>query len=107
MGDTMVLQFAMAKALYATHYSGDITCKDYYMYWLENDILLELNEGNALLEDISHDVEQLYPNQCAEEIVSNIRSKTTPAEIETNVQRMWDILPTHGRKKVFGKFVCT
>ena len=60
--------------------------KDNYRFWLENDILLELNDNNGLIESLSPTIKTIYPNKSPLNIANHICSIKTEADVTKHIE---------------------
>jgi hypothetical protein len=90
MNRTTSLDIAMKN--YSKKWQKDINNPDYYLYWLENDIILELNEGNGMLKTIKPKLQEAFPNMSVRQINKQLDSNKTEKDIKTSVKRLWGFL---------------
>jgi hypothetical protein len=89
---------------YSSKYSDDIKNKDYYLYWLENDILLALNENQAMMKTIRPTLQSAFPNMSVREIVNHLDKNKTENEILASVKRLWEFLSSKEKENIIAKF---
>ena len=82
---------------YLSKYSQNIEHRDFYLYWLENDILLELNDNKAIINSIQPNLQRAFPNKSYDEILDELIENTSENQIISSIQRLWDFLPNEGR----------
>ena len=90
---------------YSRKYSHDIENKDYYLYWLENDILLELNDNNAMMNGIQPNLQRAYPKMSCTDIIKHLETNKSKDEIKRNIEYLWPFLPTQGKDYIQKKIV--
>lgn len=88
---------------YSSNYTHNIKDKDYYLYWLENDILLELNQNKAMLEGIQSNLQRAFPNKSCHQINQVLNANKTESAIKSNIEYMWSFLPENGRQCIIDK----
>lgn len=92
-----------AVANYKKKYTDRIDNADYYLYWLENDILLELNENCGLIYSIKPNVQKAYPNLNCYQINEKLNENKTEKAITSNIEHLWNYLPNNGREAIINK----
>ena len=61
--------------------------------WLENSLINVMNDDIGLLNGVSADMRNAYPNRTEQEILSYFVSPTSPSQ----VKRLWTRMPSHKR----------
>ena len=74
--------------------------KDNYRFWLENDILLELNDNNGLIESLSPTIKTIYPNKSPLNIANHICSIKTEADVTKHIEHLWSYLSEDQKQKI-------
>tara|TARA_Y100000389_G_scaffold134961_2_gene132489 strand:+ start:3087 stop:3419 length:333 start_codon:yes stop_codon:yes gene_type:complete len=92
---------------YSTKYPHDIRHKDYYLYWLENDILLELNNNKAMLDGIQPNLQKVFPNKSCMQINEHLNKNKTESEIKDSCEKLWQFLPCKGKTSIMCRQVLT
>lgn len=85
---------------YYNKYNKNIKDKDFYLHWLENDILLELNDNIAMMNGIQPNLQRAFPNKSCFQIVDQLDSNKTETEIKSSIERLWDFLPDKGKSNI-------
>lgn len=88
---------------YSSKYTQDIKQNDYYLYWLENDILLELNQNKAMIKGIQPNLQRAFPNKSCYQINQVLNANKTESAIKSNIEYMWSFLPENGRQCIIDK----
>ena len=89
---------------YSSKYGNDINHKDYYLHWLENDILLALNENHAMFSTIRPNLQKAFPNMSCFQINEKLNSNKTEPKIKESIENLWKFLPEEGRKNLASKY---
>ena len=95
---------SIAVQRYSAKYSNDITNKDYSLHWLENDILLALNENQAMMRTTRPNLQSAFPNMSFREIVNQLDMNKTENEIKACVERLWNFLPGQEKENIIAKY---
>lgn len=82
---------------YSNVYEHDITHKDYYLYWIENDLLLELNDNSHLMLEINPNLQRAFPNMNSYQIVEKLKENTLEHDIHKNIEYLWSFLPNDSK----------
>lgn len=77
--------------------------KDNYLFWLENDILLELNDNNGLIYSVSPTIKSIYPDKSPLNIVNHICSIKTEADVAKHIEHLWSYLSEDQKQKIIKK----
>lgn len=85
---------------YAAKYPNDMNNKDCYLFWLENDILLELNASHSLVDGVQPGLQRAFPNMSASSIFTEITSNTTETQVKQNIEHMWQYLDTDSQLRL-------
>jgi hypothetical protein len=89
---------------YSSKFNNDINNKDYYLYWLENDILLELNDNKAMMHSIQPNIQKAFPKMSCFQINEKLNSNKTEPKIKESIENLWKFLPEEGRKNLASKY---
>ena len=76
---------------------------DNYLYWLENDILLALNDNEGLINKLSPTIRTIYPNMTSAQIVNKLKNNETESSIIQNIQHLWGFLSEDGKQQILLK----
>lgn len=85
---------------YSSKYSRDIRHKDYYLFWLENDILLELNDNEAMMNGIQPRLQKAFPNKTNWQINDLLNMNKTESQIKSSIEHLWQFLPNEGKRSI-------
>lgn len=85
---------------YSNKYNKNIKDKDFYLYWLENDILLELNDDIAMMNGIQHNLQRAFPNKSCLQIVDQLDLNKNEDQIKSSIERLWTFLPDKGKTNI-------
>ena len=96
MNKTTSLDVAMKN--YSKKWSTDINNPDYYLYWLENDIVLRLNEGEGMKITIKPKLQEAFPNMSGRQIIEHLKSNKTEEDIKLSIKRLWGFLSDKQKK---------
>jgi hypothetical protein len=96
MNKTTSLDVAMKN--YSKKWSTDINNPDYYLYWLENDIVLRLNEGEGMKKTIKPKLQEAFPNMSWRQINKQLKSNKTEKDIKSSIKRLWGFLSDKQKK---------
>jgi hypothetical protein len=88
---------------YSSKYHHDIRNKDCYIHWLENDILLELNDDKAMMNGIQPNLQRVFPNMSCHEIVKRLNQNKTESQIMSSIEHLWGFLPLQGKEIIVAK----
>jgi hypothetical protein len=77
--------------------------KDNYLFWLENDILLELNDNNGLIYSVSPTIKSIYPDKSPLNIANHICSIKTEADVAKHIKHLWSYLSEDQKQKIIKK----
>lgn len=77
--------------------------KDNYLFWLENDILLELNDNNGLIYSVSPTIKSIYPDKSPLNIVNHICSIKTETDVTKHIEHLWPYLSEDQKQKIIKK----
>ena len=77
---------------YSKKWSTDINNQDYYLDWLENDIVLRLNEGEGMKITIKPKLQEAFPNMSWRQINKQLESNKTEKDIKSSIKRLWGFL---------------
>ena len=77
--------------------------KDNYLFWLENDILLELNDNNGLIYSVSPTIKSIYPDKSPLNIVNHICPIKTEADVAKHIDHLWSYLSDDQKQKIIKK----
>lgn len=88
---------------YCSKYTHDIKDKDYYLYWLENDILLELNQNKAMLMGIQSNLQRAFPNKSCYQINELLNASKTESTIKSNIEYIWGFLSEKEKRRIVDK----
>lgn len=80
---------------YSEKYEHEICHNDYYLYWLENDILLALNDNCAIIAGIKPNLRKAYPNINRFQIIDKLNENKTETDILKNIEYLWNFLPNN------------
>lgn len=85
---------------YSCKFNQDIKHRDFYLYWLENDILLELNDNIAVMNGIQPNLRKAFSNHSVVQIIEELHSNKNENQIKSNIERLWDFLPDTGKTNI-------
>jgi hypothetical protein len=88
---------------YSAKYPNDIRHKDFYLKWLENDILLELNDHEAMLDGIQPNLQRAFPNQNCFQIIDALNKNQTESQMKSSCEILWRFLPEEGENSIASK----
>ena len=97
--------FSCALQAYSAKYPNDIRHKDYYLKWLENDILLELNDNEAMMDCIQPNLQRAFPNKNVFQINDELDKNQTESQMKSSCEIMWRFLPKEGKQSLASKHV--
>lgn len=95
--------FTNALQAYSVKYPTDIRHKDNYLFWLENDILLELNDNIAMLDGIQPNLQKAFPNKSCMQINEQLNMNKTESQIKSMCETLWQFLPKEGQESIVSK----
>ena len=76
----------------------DINNPYYYLDWLENDILRQLNEDVAMKKTIKPKLQEAFPNMSSRQIIKQLDSNKTEKDIKSSIKRLWGFLSDKQKK---------
>ena len=85
---------------YSSKYSKEISDKDYYLHWLENDIILELNDNIGMLDGIQPNLQKAFPKMSCAQINQKLNAYTTETTKKRSIENLWRFLPDQGKKNI-------
>ena len=95
--------FTDALQAYSAKYPNDIRHKDNHLCWLENDILLELNDDVAMLDGIQPNLQKAFPNKSCMQINEQLNKNKTASQIQSACETLWRFLPEEGKASIVSK----
>tara|TARA_Y100000389_G_C17020665_1_gene298634 strand:- start:120 stop:473 length:354 start_codon:yes stop_codon:yes gene_type:complete len=95
--------FTNALQAYSAKYPNDIRHKDNHLFWLENDILLELNDNVAMLDGIQPKLQKAFPNKSCMQINEQLNKNKTESQIQSACETLWKFLPEEGKASIVSK----
>jgi hypothetical protein len=95
--------FTNAVQAYSAKYPNDIRHKDNHLFWLENDILLELNDNVAMLDGIQPKLQKAFPNKSCMQINEQLDKNKTASQIQAACETLWRFLPEEGKASIVSK----
>lgn len=96
--------FTNALQVYSAKYPNDIRHKDNYLFWLENDILFELNDHVAMLDGIQPNLQKAFPNKSCMQINKELNRNKTKSQIQSMCETLWHFLPEEGKESIISKY---
>jgi hypothetical protein len=90
-------------AKYRSKFNNIPNDPDNYLYWLENDILLVLNDNEGLINKLSPTIRTIYPNMTAVDIVDKLKNNKNESSIIQNMHHLWGFLSEDGRAQIIAK----
>lgn len=102
--DTNATLFFKVLKIYHQKFNKDKKKNDYYLYWLENDILLELNNNKSLFDSIEPNMQRVFPKMTAEEIYDKIECARYDNNIITNLKQYWYHLSFYSKSHLCEKY---
>lgn len=85
---------------YKSKYNNIDNVPNNYLYWLENDILLALNDNQGLICNMSSTIRSMYPNMTVFEIVHKVSSNKDEISITRNIEYLWSFLSEEGVNQI-------
>lgn len=100
-----VAKFIMEQvfAKYRSKFNNIQNDPDNYLYWLENDILLVLNDNEGLINNLSPTIRTIYPNMTALDISKQLDKNDNDTAIIRNIEHLWGFLSDDGKRQIIGK----